>query len=124
MAEPIKKTPQDAYASKAAVLLDDGPEPEQMQVERTPCNDVHVVATRDGTYPERGGTYGIYRKQGEVFELNYLEDYASHRKGGWMRRIKQGEQIPQEVAPTVPQTAQRGQRVPRQTQANPFPPMG
>ncbi len=81
-----------------------------------------VVATRPGTYPRPGDTYGIYRDTGSVFTLNDPAHYAPHDLGGWMKPWKQGDPIPTTEQPQIPQTAQRGQRMSAQI-ANPFPPM-
>lgn len=103
----MPKAPAPAAPDDAPALTVEGP--------------ITVVAMRPGTYPRPGDTYGIYRDTGSVFVLNSPAHFADHKDGGWMKLWKQGDPIPTESAPTVPQTAQRGtmnaQTIPL---ANPF----
>ncbi len=73
-------------------------------------------AKRDGTYPQPGETYGIYRTAGAVFTLNDNDDFAGGPHG-WMEEVG-AEEVPVAPVRQVPQTTSRVAG-----KANPFPPM-
>lgn len=83
---------------------------------------IYVVATRPGTYPRPGDTYGIYRDLGSTFVLNDPAHFSDSAVGGWMRRIAPGEVPVVEAPRPVPQTAQR--IGPATAISNPFPHLG